>query len=52
LDATRSTFGVIIPPASIFLAEVRWVDDVVVKVDDIEKALDQRVCECEITTEY
>ena len=43
LDTTRPTLGVVIPPAGILLAEVWWVNNVVVKIDDIEKALDQGV---------
>lgn len=40
LDATSSTFGVVIPPAGVLFAEVGRVDDVVVKVDHVKKALD------------
>jgi len=46
LDTTRPTLGVVIPPASIFFAEVWWVDDVVVKVDDIKEVLDQGIYKC------
>lgn len=46
LHTARPTLGVVIPPASIFLAEVWWVDDVVIKVDNIEKALDQGIYRC------
>jgi hypothetical protein len=40
LYATSSAFGVVVPPAGILFTEVRGVDDVVVKVDHVKKALD------------